>query len=307
MSCANIKTSVNICGVEFKNPLIAASGTFGFGREYAKLYDISCWGGISTKGLTYEPRLGNPVPRIAETAEGMLNSVGLQNPGVKAFVEHELGFLAATDTVVIANIAGSTLEDYERIAEELDSQGSVDMLELNISCPNVKAGGIAFGVNPDSVERVVSTVRKRTSKPMMVKLSPNVSDIADNARRAEAGGADAISLINTLGGMAVDIRTRRPVLAMGAGGLSGPAVKPVALKMVWQVFNAVKVPVIGMGGISSARDILEFMMCGASAVQVGTYNFVNPMAGRDLSIELTKLMSECKIQDINQIVGTLKA
>lgn len=300
-----MKTSVNICGIEFKNPLIAASGTFGFGKEYLNFYDINVWGGICTKGLTYEKRLGNPVPRIAETPMGMLNSVGLQNPGFKGFVEEDLPYLKTLDTVVIANIAGSVVEDYCRLAEALNDC-DVDMVELNISCPNVKEGGMAFGVKPESIKNVVGSVRKYCKKPLIVKLSPNVADITENARAAEDNGADAISLINTVSGMAVDIYTRKPILARSIGGLSGPAIKPIALKMVWQVYNTVKIPIIGMGGISSAKDILEFMLCGASLVQVGTYNFTDPYAPLTLLDDLTKLMADCKIQDINSIVGDLK-
>ncbi|HEY8390852.1 MAG TPA: dihydroorotate dehydrogenase [Clostridia bacterium] len=300
-----MKTSVNICGIEFKNPLIAASGTFGFGKEYSNFYDINVWGGICTKGLTYEKRLGNPVPRIAETPMGMLNSVGLQNPGFKGFVEEDLPYLKTLDTVVIANIAGSVVEDYCRLAEALNDC-DVDMVELNISCPNVKEGGMAFGVKPESIKNVVGSVRKYCKKPLIVKLSPNVADITENARAAEDNGADAISLINTVSGMAVDIYTRKPILARTIGGLSGPAIKPIALKMVWQVYNTVKIPIIGMGGISSAKDILEFMLCGASLVQVGTYNFTDPYAPLTLLDDLTKLMADCKIQDINSIVGDLK-
>ncbi|HEY8443311.1 MAG TPA: dihydroorotate dehydrogenase [Clostridia bacterium] len=298
--------SVNICGIEFKNPLIAASGTFGFGREYKTFYDVNVWGGICTKGLTYEKRLGNPVPRIAETPMGILNSVGLQNPGFEEFVKHEMPFLKTLDTVKIVNIAGSAVEDYCKLAEALNDC-DIDMVELNISCPNVKEGGMAFGTRPESIKEVVTNVRKHCRKPLIVKLSPNVEDIAKNAKVAEDSGADAISLINTVSGMAVDIYTRQPILARGIGGLSGPAVKPIALRMVWQVYNAVKIPIIGMGGISSAKDVLEFMLCGARAVQIGTYNFMNPYAPVTILDDLTKLMAECKIQDINTIVGDLKA
>ncbi|HEY8419612.1 MAG TPA: dihydroorotate dehydrogenase [Clostridia bacterium] len=298
--------SVNICGIEFKNPLIAASGTFGFGREYKTFYDVNIWGGICTKGLTYEKRLGNPVPRIAETPMGVLNSVGLQNPGFEEFVKYELPYLKTLNSVVIVNIAGSVIEDYCRLAEALNDC-DIDMVELNISCPNVKEGGMAFGTRPESIKNVVTNVRKYCKKPLIVKLSPNVEDIAKNAKVAEDSGADAISLINTVSGMAVDIYTRQPILARGIGGLSGPAIKPIALKMVWQVYNAVKIPIIGMGGISSAKDVLEFMLCGARAVQIGTYNFMNPNAPVTILDDLTKLMAECKIQDINTIVGDLKA
>jgi dihydroorotate dehydrogenase (NAD+) catalytic subunit len=298
--------SVNICGIELKNPLIAASGTFGFGREYKTFYDVNIWGGICTKGLTYEKRLGNPAPRIAETPMGVLNSVGLQNPGFEEFVKNELPYLKTLDTAVIVNIAGSVIEDYCRLAEALNDC-DVDMVELNISCPNVKEGGMAFGTRPESIKNVVTNVRKYCKKPLIVKLSPNVEDIAKNAKAAEDSGADAISLINTVSGMAVDIYTRQPILARGIGGLSGPAVKPIALKMVWQVYNAVKIPIIGMGGISSAKDVLEFMLCGAQAVQIGTYNFMNPYVPVTILDDLTKIMAECKIQDINTIVGDLKA
>ena len=298
--------SVNICGIEFKNPLIAASGTFGFGREYQDFYDVNIWGGFCTKGLTYEKRLGNPTPRIAETPMGALNSVGLQNPGLKDFIKYELPYLKTLDTVVIVNIAGSAVEDYCRLAEAI-SDCDIDMIELNISCPNVKEGGMAFGTRPESIKNIVGSVRKYCKKPLIVKLSPNVEDITQNAKAAEDYGADAISLINTISGMAVDIYTRQPILANTIGGLSGPAIKPIALKMVWDVYNAVKIPIIGMGGISSAKDVLEFMLCGARAVQVGTYNFMDPYAPVTLLDGLTKLMADCKIQDVNTIVGDLKA
>lgn len=296
---------VKICGIEFANPIIAASGTFGFGREYAQFYDLSILGGISTKGLTYEPRQGNASPRIAETQCGILNSVGLQNPGVRKFISQELPFLKKSGTKIIANIAGNTELDYCKIAYEL-SDSDVDILELNISCPNVKQGGIAFGVEPKSVEHITRQVKNHTKKPLMVKLSPNVANIADNALAAEAGGADCISLINTLGGLAVDYKTRKPILASVYGGLSGACIKPVALKMVRQVFERVKVPVVGMGGIMTAKDVLEFMICGATAVMIGTANIIDPMACSVILKDLTKLVNECKIDNIAEIVGTLK-
>jgi len=299
-----INTKVNICGVEFKNPVIAASGTFGFGREYEAFYDVSVLGGISTKGLTLQRREGNDPPRIAETPSGILNSVGLQNPGVDAFIERDLPWLRSKNTVVIANVAGSTVQDYRESARRL-SDARVDMIELNISCPNVKQGGIAFGVYPDTIAEIVSAVRKAAGVPLMVKLSPNAADIAANALAAEGAGADCISLINTLGGMAVDIYARKPVLANVYGGLSGPAVKPVALKMCHQVCKAVKIPVIGMGGIASPTDILEFMMAGASAVMVGTQNIRDPMAGQTLVNGLTNLMCACKIMDVSEIIGII--
>ena len=299
-----MNTRVNICGVELKNPVIAASGTFGFGREYNEFYDVGMLGGISSKGLTLLPREGNDGVRIAETPSGILNCVGLQNPGVEAFIERELPFMRESGAVVIANAAGSSLQDYEKICERL-SETDVDMIELNISCPNVRCGGMSFGVLPTSVEEVTRAARSHCSKPLIVKLTPNVSDIADNARAAENGGADAVSLINTLTGMAVDVYTRRPVLGNVTGGLSGPCVKPVALRMVRQVYKAVSVPVIGLGGITSARDVLEFMLCGAAAVQVGTANLSDPLACADIVNGLTAEMEKCRIDDINDIVGKL--
>lgn len=298
---SNLK--VNIAGVEFKNPIITASGTFGFGKEYSEFYPLSALGGICTKGLTLKKREGNPPPRVAETYGGMLNSVGLQNPGIEHYLAEDDKRLAKEDVVVIANIAGSTLEDYIAIAERINDSHA-DMVELNISCPNVKQGGMAFGVLPKNVEEVTRAVKNVCKKPVITKLSPNVSCIADNARAAEAGGADAVSLINTLSGMAVNYKTRRPVLANNNGGLSGPCVKPVALKMVWECYNAVNIPIIGLGGITSYTDVLEFMICGARAVQVGTANFTDPTAAYDIAKDLEKYVSENNI-DINDLVGTL--
>ncbi len=299
---SNLK--VNIAGVEFKNPIITASGTFGFGREYDRFYNIEELGGICTKGLTIKPKLGNPPPRIAESYGGMLNSVGLQNPGVDKYLQSDDLYLAKRDVVVIANVAGSSLEDYIAIAEKINDSNA-SMVELNISCPNVKEGGMAFGVLPQSVERVTYAVKKACpNKPVITKLSPNVACIADNAKSAEAGGADAISLINTLSGMAVNYKTRKPILFNNNGGMSGPCVKPVALKMVWDCFNAIKIPIIGLGGITSYTDVLEFMICGARAVQVGTYNFTNPYGARDIAKDLATYVEENKM-DINDLVGTL--
>lgn len=298
---SNLK--VNIAGVEFKNPVITASGTFGFGKEYDRFYNIEELGGICTKGLTIKPRLGNPPPRIAESYGGMLNSVGLQNPGVEHYLQTDDIELSKRDVVVIANIAGSTLEDYIAIAERMN-ESKADMVELNISCPNVKAGGMAFGVLPENVEKVTSAVKKVCSKPVITKLSPNVACIADNARGAEAGGADAVSLINTLSGMAVNYKTRRPILFNNNGGVSGPCVKPVALKMVWDCFNAVKIPIIGLGGIKNYTDVLEFMICGARAVQIGTHNFTEPCGARDIARDLKEYVDDNNM-DINDIVGTL--
>lgn len=298
---SNLK--VNIAGVEFKNPIIPASGTFGFGREYMQFYDISALGGLCTKGLTLEERDGNPAPRIAETPMAMLNSVGLQNPGVDTFLRRDLQILKKIDTRVIANIAGSTTEDYIAMAEKVSVDG-VDMIEMNISCPNVKAGGMAFGVYPKNVEEIVKAVRPYAKKPLIVKLSPNVADITENARAAESAGADAISLINTLSGMAVNLKTRRPILANVQGGMSGPAVKPIALRMVWQCYNAIKLPIIGLGGIMNYQDVLEFMLCGATAVEVGTANIMNPTASYDIVNDL-KAYVERENMDICDIIGKL--
>lgn len=298
---SNLK--VNIAGIEFKNPIITASGTFGFGKEYGEFYPLSALGGICTKGLTLKKREGNPPPRVAETYGGMLNSVGLQNPGIEHYLAEDDKRLAKEDVVVIANIAGSTLEDYIAIGERINDSHA-DMVELNISCPNVKQGGMAFGVLPKNVEEVTRAVKNVCKKPVITKLSPNVSCIADNARAAEAGGADAVSLINTLSGMAVNYKTRRPILANNNGGMSGPSVKPVALKMVWECYNAVKIPIIGLGGITTYTDVLEFMICGARAVQVGTANFINPTAAYDIAKDLEKYVEE-NGTDINDLVGTL--
>ncbi len=298
---ANLK--VNLLGKTLNNPIITASGTFGFGREYNEFYDIGILGGVCTKGLTLSKKLGNKSPRIMETASGILNSVGLQNPGVKAFIENDLNFLKDTGTCVIANIAGSTLDDYVEMAKIID-ETTVDMVEVNISCPNVKDGGMAFGVDPKSVEKVTYAIRKNTTKPVIMKLSPNVANIQDNARAVEVAGGDAVSLINTVGGMAVDYKTRRPILNNVFGGLSGECIKPIALKMVWQTYNAIKLPIIGMGGISKYTDVLEFMLCGASAVEVGTANFTNPMASYDLVKDLEKFVKENDV-DINDYVGKL--
>lgn len=296
-------SKVNICGIEFKNPIITASGTFGFGKEYDKFYDIQNLGGICTKGLTLNKKDGNPAPRIAETYGGMINAVGLQNPGIDYYLSHDDIELAKKDVVVIANVAGATIDDYIAIAKKI-SNSNAKMVELNISCPNVKAGGMAFGVKPEMVEKVTRAVKDVCSKPVITKLSPNVSNIADNARAAEAGGADAISLINTISAMAVNYKTRRPIIANNNGGMSGPCVKPVALKMVWDCYNAVKIPIIGLGGITSYTDVLEFMICGASAVEVGTYNFTNPMGAYEIVKDLDAYLERENL-DINEIIGTL--
>lgn len=299
-----MNTKVKIAGVEFKNPILTASGTYGFGWEYSRFYDIAVLGGICTKGVTREPRNGNPSPRIAETPSGMLNSVGLQNPGVDAFIEDDLPFLLEKDLVTIVNIAGSTEEDYLYVARKV-SETDAHMIELNISCPNVKAGGMAFGIDPKSVLAITKSVKKACTKPLIVKLSPNVSDIAANAKAAEDGGADAVSLINTVTGMAIDRFKRRPVLANVTGGLSGPCVKPIALRMVHEVYKKVNIPIIGLGGIMTAADVIEFMIAGATAVEVGSANIFDPMAAFNIANELTKEMECCKIQDVNELIGSL--
>lgn len=299
-----MNTAVEIAGVKFKNPVITASGTFGFGKEYNELYPVSALGGICTKGLTIKEREGNASPRVAETPSGMLNSVGLQNPGVEYYLKEYDGWLSGIGTAVIANIAGSKLEDYVAIASRINDSNA-DMVELNISCPNVRSGGIAFGVQPDSVRRVTEAVKKVCVKPVITKLTPNVSCIADNAKAAEDGGADAISLINTITGMAVDYKRRRPILANNTGGLSGPCVKPIALRMVWECYNAVKIPIIGLGGITSYTDVLEFMICGARAVQVGTANISDPYAAYAIVRDLEEYCKESDL-DINTLVGTLQ-
>ncbi len=295
---------VNVAGVEFKNPVIPASGAFGYGREYEQFYPLSKLGGISVKGTTLHERQGNPGPRIAETPSGMLNSVGLQNGGVEKFLNYELPNLATKDTRIIANIAGSTIEECAQLAGMLNGT-AVDMIELNISCPNVKQGGAAFGTDCAVAGAVTSAVKKATDKPLMVKLSPNVTSITDIAKSVEANGADAVSLINTLLGMRIDIKTRRPILKNNVGGLSGPAVFPVAVRMVWQVANAVKIPVVGMGGISTYEDAVEMMMAGASAIQIGAAIFSNPYAPVEIVDGLNKWCDENGVKSISEIVGTV--
>ncbi len=295
---------VEICGVKFKNPVIAASGTFGFGREYNLLYDISQLGGISTKGMTLEPRNGNPTPRIAEGKSVILNAVGLQNPGADYFIRNDLPFLKSKGLVVIANVAGKTLEDYGEICAKLD--GLADMVELNISCPNVKAGGMAFGIRPESILKVTQISKKSLKRtPLIVKLSPNVESIAVNAQAAESGGADCVSLINTLTGMVIDIEKRKPLLANNTGGVSGAGIKPIAVRMVYEAAHAVKIPVIGMGGITCGKDVIEFMMAGASAVQVGTANFTDANAMPRIIAETGRWLDERKIASVKQIINTV--
>lgn len=297
--------SVEICKVKLKNPVIAASGTFGFGREFNEIYDISQIGGISTKGLTLEPRTGNPVPRIAEGKSVILNAVGLQNPGAESFIKNDLQFLKSKNIAVIANVAGKTLEDYGEICLKLD--GLVDMIELNISCPNVKAGGMAFGIKPESIKKVTEVAKSALKKtPLIVKLSPNVENIAVNARSAQEGGADCISLINTLTGMVIDAEKRKPVIANNTGGVSGAGIKPIALKMVYDAAHAVDIPVIGMGGICSGLDAIEFMMAGACAVQVGTANFTCATAIPDIIAQMDEWLTNHGIKSVKEIIDTLK-
>ena len=296
------RLNVNICGVDFKNPVIAASGTYGFGREYNEFYPIGKLGGISCKGMTIREKLGNPPPRIAETPDGMLNSVGLQNPGVDHFLAHELPWLRQQNIVVIANIAGGTEEDYAAIAEKINN-ADVDMVELNISCPNVKAGGAAFGTSPETAAHITSVVREKCRKPLMVKLSPNVTNIAEIAVAVEAAGADCVSLINTLLGMRIDIRTRRPILKNNKGGMSGPAVFPIAVRMVNEVYNAVKIPVIGLGGVSTWQDAIEMTLAGASAIQVGTAMFTDPYAPLSVIEGMERYLEDNNIDNISELVG----
>ena len=298
-----VDLSVNLCGKKLKNPVIPASGTFGFGREFNELYDISVLGGIATKGLTLLPRLGNPTPRIAESRGTVLNAVGLQNPGVEWFLKNELPALQSR-TRVLANAAGSTLSEYGEIAKKLN--GKVDFIELNISCPNVKCGGMAFGIRPESVKQVTQIAKENCADtPLIIKLSPNVESIAANALAAQEGGADAISLVNTFTGMAVDIEKRKPVLANNTGGVSGAGIKPIALRMVWEAANAVKIPVIGMGGIVTAEDAIEFLMAGATAVEVGTQNFTDPLACPKIIRGIESWCDTHQIKRVSELIGTL--
>ena len=299
------RLNVNFCGIDFKNPVVPASGTFGYGREYEEFYPLSKLGGISVKGTTLHRREGNPGPRVAETPSGMLNSVGLQNGGVEKFLNYELPNLVKKDTRIIANIAGATVEECAELASKLKGI-AVDLIELNISCPNVKQGGAAFGTDCTVAGEVTKAVKNASDKPLMVKLSPNVTSITDIAKSVEANGADAVSLINTLLGMRIDIKTRRPILKNNVGGLSGPAVFPVAVRMVWQVANAVKIPVCGMGGISTWEDAVEMMMAGASLVQVGAAIFHDPYTPVKIVEGLEKYCEDNHLENISEIVGTVK-
>ncbi|MDE6840564.1 MAG: dihydroorotate dehydrogenase [Oscillospiraceae bacterium] len=297
--------SVDLAGVSLKNPVVVASGTFGFGREYSQFFDLSALGAICCKGLTLHSREGNPSPRIAETPMGILNSVGLQNPGVDAFIADELPFLRQHDVKIIANISGNTPEEYGIMCEKLSTSG-VDMIEVNISCPNVKAGGLAYGTRPDLAAEVTREAKKHASVPVMVKLSPNVTDITEIARAVADGGADALSLINTLRGMRIDVNTRRPILKMNTGGLSGPAVLPVAVRMVWEVASAVKLPILGMGGVSAGEDAAQLMLAGASAVAVGTALFADPYVPLKVRDRLAQLAAEQGLCAVSQLTGGVR-
>ncbi len=299
-----VNTKVNLCGIELDNPIIPASGTFGFGYEFAEFYDINCLGTFSFKGTTLEPRFGNPTPRIAECTSGMINSVGLQNPGVHGVINHELPELKKVfNKKVMANVGGFSIDEYVECCSLLDKEEQIGWFEINISCPNVHAGGVNFGTDAKNAAGVISAVKKVVSKPVIAKLTPNVTDIAEIAVACESAGADAISLINTLLGMRIDLKTRKPVIANKMGGFSGPAIMPVALRAVYQVYDKVKVPVIGMGGVSSAKDVIEMMLAGATAVQVGAANLVNPFACRDIINDLPEVMEKYNIQSLNEIIG----
>ncbi|MBO5352595.1 MAG: dihydroorotate dehydrogenase [Lachnospiraceae bacterium] len=300
-----MNTKVTIAGVEFKNPVTTASGTFGSGMEYGEFVDLNRLGAVTTKGVANVPWEGNPTPRIAETYGGMLNAIGLQNPGIDVFVGRDIPYLKQFDTKIIVNVCGRSEQDYCEVVERLADQ-PVDMLEINISCPNVKHGGIAFGQDPKLVEKITAELKKRAKQPVVMKLSPNVTDITEMARAAEAGGADALSLINTLTGMKIDINRRTFAIANKTGGMSGPAVKPVAVRMVYQVANAVKLPVIGMGGIASAEDALEFIMAGATMVSVGTANFHNPYATLEVIDGIEAYMKKYDVKDIHELIGCVK-
>lgn len=299
-----VNTAVKLCGIEIDNPVIPASGTFGFGYEFASIYDINCLGTFSFKGTTKDPRFGNPTPRIAETPSGMLNSVGLQNPGVEKVISEELPRLKQCfKKPVMANVSGFSVEDYAYTCEMLDKEEQIGWFEVNISCPNVHGGGLAFGTSAKNAEAVTKAVKKVTSKPVFIKLSPNVTDITEIAKACESAGADGVSLINTLLGMRIDLKTKKPILANKMGGFSGPAIKPVALRMVYQVYEAVKIPIIGMGGISTAEDVIEMMLAGATAVQVGAANLVEPFACKNIIDDLPKVMAKYKINSLEEIIG----
>lgn len=299
------KLGITLAGVELKNPVMTASGTFGSGEEYSEFVDLNKLGAVVTKGVANVPWPGNPTPRIAETSSGMLNAIGLQNPGIDVFCERDIPFLKKYDTKIIVNVCGKSTEDYCEVVERLGEE-PVDLLEINVSCPNVKEGGIAFGQDPKALEAITKEVKKYAKQPIIMKLSPNVTDITEMARAAEAGGADVLSLINTLTGMKIDIHRRTFALANRTGGMSGPAVKPVAVRMVYQVANAVKLPIIGMGGIATAEDALEFILAGATAVSVGTANFFNPYATEEVVKGLEEYMDRYQVKEIQELIGAVK-
>lgn len=300
-----MNTKVTLAGVELKNPVMTASGTFGSAGEYGEFYDLGALGAVVTKGVANVPWPGNPVPRIAETRGGMLNAIGLQNPGIDVFIKRDLPLLRKYDTKIIVNVCGKTVEDYCEVVERL-SHEPVDLLEINVSCPNVKEGGIAFGQDPKALEAITREVKKYARQPIIMKLSPNVTDITEMARAAEAGGADVLSLINTLTGMKIDIHRRTFAIANKTGGMSGPAVKPVAVRMVWQTANAVKLPIIGMGGICNGEDAMEFLLAGATAVSVGTANFADPYAAKKTAEGIEDYMKKYQVEDIRDLIGAVK-
>ncbi|HIJ97420.1 MAG TPA: dihydroorotate dehydrogenase [Desulfuromonadales bacterium] len=298
--------TVNLAGIPLRNPVMTASGTFGYGEEFAEYVDLESIGAMVTKGLSLKARAGNPTPRIVETPGGMLNAIGLQNVGIDAFIAKKIPFLRTVDTPVIANFFGATIDEYAEMARRLDQIPELAGLEVNISCPNVKQGGIVFGTDPACAFDVISACRKATGKPLIVKLSPNVTDVVVMAKACQDAGADALSLINTLTGMAIDLNRRRPILANITGGFSGPAIKPIALRMVWQVARAVKLPIIGIGGIMNATDALEFMLAGATAVQVGTASFINPGAAQQIAADMEAWLSAHAVADIKSLIGALE-
>ena len=299
-----VNTKVTLCGIELDNPIIPASGTFGFGYEFSELYDINILGSLSFKGTTREKRFGNPTPRIAECAEGMLNAVGLQNPGVDAVISTELPKLRQVfHKPVMANVSGFSIDEYTETVRRLDGEENIGWFEVNISCPNVHGGGMSFGTSAESAEAVTRAVREVTKKPLIIKLSPNVTDIASIAKACECGGADGVSLINTLMGMRIDLKTRKPILKNKTGGFSGPAIKPVAVRMIYQVYDAVKIPIVGMGGVSTAEDVIELMLAGATAVEVGAANLVDPFASKKIIEALPAVMEKYRINNLKDIIG----
>ena len=299
-----VNTKVSLCGVELKNPVVPASGTFGFGYEFSEIYDINILGAISIKGTTKEPRFGNPTPRIAECTAGLINSIGLQNPGIEKVISYEIPKLRTVyNNPIISNISGFSVDEYVYCCEKINEVKDVDIIEVNISCPNVHNGGMSFGTLPENAEAVTKAVKKVTDKPVFIKLTPNVTDIVSIAKACEQGGADGISLVNTSQGLRIDLNKRRPIIANKIGGFSGRAIFPIALKMVYQVYEAVKLPIMGIGGVATAEDVLEMMMAGATAVQVGAENLVNPYACRDIINNLPYVMQKYRINDINEIIG----